>query len=1030
MSGLQNFAGGAVPSHLLPGPGANPQEAVLKMNQTLAMMRAQPEIVCQLFGAFTAGGVMPDLQTYDMVVRACVQQGLFECAEMLLSAAETQGLQYQGLLYPCLESNVSDNAFILRWAPKALEANLTIPHRCFKVLFRDRAAVGGVKMAVALFKLLMRVGSPEDKAAEALVQSVAELQKLMQLQEVMKAMGCPNQRVAGLIEKLAVKTKRAAEEQENQENQENTSPNAAMGMMLSPPTVILPVEEAASSSDGEMKTLLEVAMDEDFMPPPGLDRPPMSPSESPSPDPADTEAVQAKAMMLESSEAHDAQGALRVLQDMKTADQHISYSLYLRVIKVCVASGALQDAQVVLEEMRQVYSVDVTVYNVILKSHASKGRFDKAEKTLEEMKRLEVEPDDVTYNALLDAAARTGRHEKGWHLLATMMKLGITADKYSVSLLLKNVTDKMDKHKVKRGIELVEKYIEMQREDADDILFNSLLDACCRVKDVTRLERTLQKMRQFDVKPSPATFGTLLKAYGQKNDVNSVARVWNDMKTADVGMNTVTYGCMLDACVKCGNYEKAEDVFAEMKVVGMHRNTILYTTMIKSYSKQKKLRRALKLAEEMKTEGVPLNCVTYNSLIDAAIRCRDLPAATKLLEQMKEQGIVPDLITYSTLIKGFCDQGNIHVAVSLLTRLKQQAMKCDEILYNSLLEGTVKASEVSLGVKLFQEMVVDKVPMSNITFSIMVKLYAQAGRLDQAMDLVQRMDPEFKVKPTNVVFACLVKCCIGSHRVQQAAQLLLGLPRAVKVQPDQQMYAAVLPGLVQQGALDMALDILEALCAAPYAAEGAVTRQLNLFPLAQSLFDAVGNSVLLKEKARNLMDSVSATQLLSQEQERQLSAMLGPKTQWGGEEFVPGQAFNADSASWAPKEFTPGMLWDEQAYADMASMEGWTAYADPSYYAGWEENWAADQITPPRFQKGKGSDENASPNVMQILLQTDVGTGEKVARRGKKGGTPVKSPPKRMAPTVTSTTPPTGPLEFSVPAQSTVVGVLTEQEAK
>jgi len=69
---------------------------------------------------------------------------------------------------------------------------------------------------------------------------------------------------------------------------------------------------------------------------------------------------------------------------------------------------------------------------------------------------------------------------------------------------------------------------------------------------------------------------------------------------------------------------------------------------------------------------------------------------------------------------------------------------------------------------------------------------------------------------------------------------------------------------------------------------------------------------------------------------------------------------------------------------------------------------------------------------MQILLQSDVGSGEKVARRGgKKGGTPVKSPPKRMAPTVTSTTPPTGPLEFSVPAQSTVVtGVLTEQEAK
>jgi pentatricopeptide repeat protein len=1008
MNGLPANLAGLVPAQQ--GPNANPQEAVARMNQTLAMMQGQPEIVCQLFGAFTAGGVMPDLQTYDMVVRACVQQGLMECAEMLLSAAETQGLQYQGLLWTCLEPTTCDNAFILRWAPKALEANLTIPPRCFKVLFRDRAAVGGVKMAVALFKLLMRVGSPEDKAAEALAQSVAELQKLSQLQDVMAQMGCPNQRVSNLIEQLAVKTKaRAAEAMEaDKENKENAAATERVSV------------ERGLSAETELA---------DFSPPPGLLEPPVVVSPPPAPD--DVEGIQAVALLQDSQEKNDAQGALKVLTDMKAADQHVTYSLYLRVIKVCVASGASADAQRVMDEMREVYTVDVDVYNVVLKTHASKGRFDKAEKTLEEMKKHGCEPNEITYNALLDAAARTGRHEKGWQLLMTMMRLGTTADKYSVSLLLKNVTDKMDRHKVKRGIELVEKYIEMQREDADDILFNSLLDACCRVKDVPRLERTLQKMKQFGVRPSPATFGTLLKAYGQKNDINSVVRVWQDMKEADVGMNTVTYGCMLDACVKCGNYEKAETVFTEMKTAGMHRNTILYTTMIKSYSKQKKLRRALKLAEEMKEEGVQLNCVTYNSLIDAAIRCRDLPSATKLLEQMKEQGIVPDLITFSTLIKGFCDEGNIHVAVSLLQRLKQQNMKCDEILYNSLLEGCVKVNDVQRGVDLFQDMVMDEIPMSNITFSIMVKLYAQAGRLDQAMDLVQRMAPEFKVPPSNVVFACLVKCCIGANRVQQAGQLLLGLPKAAKVQPDQQMYAAVLPGLVSEGALDMALGVLEQLCTAPYATEGAASRQVNLFPVAQTLFDAVGQTnVLLKEKARSLLGAVHATRLVTPEQEKQLGALLGPVSTWSGEEFVPGKAFNATDPNWAPAEFTPGAVWDEAA----AFEEGWQAYTDP-YFGAWQGGWAAPDagrgiplqplsVTPPRFnRKARGNDENASPNVMQILLQTELGSGEKVPAKTKKGATPVKSPPKRMAPAVatSSSTPPTGPMEFTVPAAPAVV---------
>ena len=37
--------------------------------------------------------------------------------------------------------------------------------------------------------------------------------------------------------------------------------------------------------------------------------------------------------------------------------------------------------------------------------------------------------------------------------------------------------------------------------NADDVLFNSLLDACCRVKDIPRLERTLQKMKQCNPPP-------------------------------------------------------------------------------------------------------------------------------------------------------------------------------------------------------------------------------------------------------------------------------------------------------------------------------------------------------------------------------------------------------------------------------------------------------------------------------------------------------------------------------------------------
>ena len=82
------------------------------------------------------------------------------------------------------------------------------------------------------------------------------------------------------------------------------------------------------------------------------------------------------------------------------------------------------------------------------------------------------------------------------------------------------------------------------------------------------------------------------------------------------------------------------------------------------------------------------------------------------------------------------------------------------------------------------------------------------------------------------------------------------------------------------------------------------------------------------------------------------------------------------------KEFTPGQFWQQQG----AQAEGWEAYQDPVEGNYWMGQWGAttewsgaNEITPPRFAK-KSQDENASPNVMQILLQENMekSSGEKV----------------------------------------------------
>jgi pentatricopeptide repeat protein len=347
-------------------------------------------------------------------------------------------------------------------------------------------------------------------------------------------------------------------------------------------------------------------------------------------------------------------------------------------------------------------------------------------------------------SALEELMRRKGVDE-AWNALEEMQHNGNTTDKYTVSrMLMKTVGDgraRLNPTRVYRVISLVEKFIDMQPEDVDEVLLNALLDICCRLKDLNRLEGLMQRMRDLKITPSPVTLGILVKTYGQSGNIDKVLQVWDDMEKQRGQANAVTYGCMIDACVKCNRLDKAIDVFQGMRENGKHRNTIIYTTLIKGYGLEKDLASALALFREMPQEGVPYNTITYNSMLDACVKGGDLATAETLLQEITAPSspLEPDLITFSTLVKGYCQMGDIDKALQITEAIKLRGLRCDELVYNTLMDGCVKANDVDAGVGLFEEMVHNGMRPSAITHSILARLYQRAGYEEDAADAVAQL---------------------------------------------------------------------------------------------------------------------------------------------------------------------------------------------------------------------------------------------------------------------------------------------------
>lgn len=335
--------------------------------------------------------------------------------------------------------------------------------------------------------------------------------------------------------------------------------------------------------------------------------------------------------------------------------------------------------------------------------------------------------------------------DEAWTALEEMQEQGTSTDKYTVSrMLMKTVGDgraRMNPTRIYRGIAIVEKFIELQPKDVDEVLLNALLDTCCRLKDLTRLESIMQRMRDLKITASPVTLGILVKTYGQAGDIQKVLQVWSDMENQRGQANAVTYGCMIDACVKCNHLSKAVEIFTGMRECGKHRNTILYTTLIKGHGLEKDLASAMALFREMPLENVPYNTITYNSIIDACVKSGDLATAENLLAEITSptNPLEPDLITFSTLLKGYCHGGELDKALQVAEAIKARGLRCDELVYNTLMDGCVKANDVTAGVGLFEEMVHNGMRPSAITHSILARLYQRAGYDEDANEAVAQL---------------------------------------------------------------------------------------------------------------------------------------------------------------------------------------------------------------------------------------------------------------------------------------------------
>ncbi len=500
---------------------------------------------------------------------------------------------------------------------------------------------------------------------------------------------------------------------------------------------------------------------------------------------------------------------------------------YNNLLNSCYITGKFDTADKLVEEMFDFAHIqpDLSTFNILLKGISCKidcttdlnekvkliGLMDNIFKDIKKNSNLKVNL--ITINTAIDILIKGNEIKRAWALFDNMKEeFGLEPDKFSYSTIIKALKYELDSSKLERAFGILE-YLKEKSSTAanDEIIFNCLIDVCLKLNLIEKAEKVFREMKEIGVPPSKITYAIMIKGYGQVYDLSKAFELFEEMKSNKCNPNEIIYGCLLNACVRCSNIQKVTEVYKEMKQNNIEMNIILYTTLIKAYTKVKNLDLAYDVYNQMLSdENVIPNIVIHNAMLDSCVECNDIQKMDEIYQLIKDKATeedennpTPDLITYSTVIKGYARAKNMEKVFDIYQFLNADSgFKLDEVIYNSILDGCAKTKNLDKALIVYSDMEKNQVKKSNVTYSILVKLYANNGYEEKALQILDEMVKN-GIKPGIIVYTCLIQTCLKSKKFDRAIYLFECLKKD-GLRPDHVLFNTVVNGCLFNKKWDLA----------------------------------------------------------------------------------------------------------------------------------------------------------------------------------------------------------------------------------
>jgi len=333
-------------------------------------------------------------------------------------------------------------------------------------------------------------------------------------------------------------------------------------------------------------------------------------------------------------------------------------------------------------------------------------------------------------------------------------------------------------------------------EDRLEQLLMALVTAMIRMGQTDEVMRLIRDLHQRGLGVSQALCSSVVKLCTARHCFVECIAIYDlILKQGDSVKELAdksVWSCLLFCAVESRTYNRCHFFFEQLKKNGPPSQKD-YWNMIRFGSVNGSWKMMLQFIQDMGAEGLKVDSIFYNTALATCVAADQVEEARRLLSEMDKVGGVSDVITYNTLMKGYTKRANMDECFALYELMVERGLSPSQVTYGIMLDGCINNNQVERAATVFDIMTKTNCPMNTVLFTTLIKGFAREGKVDDAMRVYRQMIDDKNVKPDLITFSILLKVNCDAGRLDSSLELLDAMLQ-INLQPDEVIFNNLLAG--------------------------------------------------------------------------------------------------------------------------------------------------------------------------------------------------------------------------------------------